>query len=343
MNRKLLNRYPCLLLILGCLACGESHPTGSIMATAHFLTKTSQVTRVAVSVQPANVNADLTPGAGSTFSGILTVISGSQTVTATAYNGTTVVGTGSATVTVAKGQQAQISITILDNTGPNPIPDHSPVITSFVVPASNAQVGDTLALTATAVDSDGDVLTYAWTVSPIGCGTFSTASAASTNWTAQALGPCTIALTVSTTLNGVTLSDTKSAAVQVAVATGTVNVTVTYVPFPQITNIAFAQGATQFASIARTATDATTRAPFRIGAAYTVTLTFDPTSDASSTIILLDTCNGTIVQPGPFVANSITTTATWTPTVSSGACVITAEFARQGLLDKFPVVVTPGP
>ena len=338
--------------ILACAACGAQREVGSIRAVA--LVTGAAITRVSVTVSPAGVTTDLSrdpsDATGNTFSGVFTVPAGSQTVQATAFAGTDQAGTGSAAVTVIKGQQAQVLITVLDTRVAPPVPDHSPVVTSLVVPSSAAQQGDQLSLSATAVDVDGDTIGFAWSVSPPGCGTFSTTSgtlpatsatlpatsATSTIWTAQAIGTCAITFTV--TANG--KSDSKSASVVVSAATGTVDVIVTYVPQPVITSISFLSGATTIDTISRTGIDATSRAAFHKGTAYTVRLFHDPAPDGA--LDLQDTCAGTIAQP-VFVATATFSDATWTPTVDNGFCILTAQYTRQTLVDRVPVVVLPVP
>lgn len=322
-----------LSLALGCVA--SEKPEGSLVVTADAVT--ARVTRVTVTIAPAGIQRDLfvDPQVPTRFTGSISAPAGVQTVTAEAFDGTQHVGTGSATATVQKGAAVSVQITILDDTGPPPAPDHSPVVTSLVTPAS-LEVGDQPTLTATAMDADGDPLAYAWTGSPPGCGTFGTPAAASTVFTANLAGACTV--TFSATAGGKT--DAKTAQILIGVATGTIDVTVDYVPHPVLSNIAFSQGGTAIASVPRTAADATIRASFHRGTAYTVTLSFDawPTGSLS----LSDSCSGTIVQP-TFVGNATSATATWTPTVSSGACLVTATITRVTLTDSFLVVVLPVP
>lgn len=326
----------CLPLLV--LACGgDQRLVGHIQVVAQAVAP-AQLTRVTVTVTPAGVTQDLIvdPLDASKFTGIIEVPVGTQTVRADAFaGGTTPVGTGSATVPVVKGAHVQALITILDTTGPSPGPDHSPVVTSLVAPLA-AQVDDQPTLSATAMDGDGDAMSFSWTASPAGCGTFATPTAATTLFTPRLVGACTVTFTV--TANG--KSDSKSAQVQIAAATGFIDVSVQYVPQPVISSIAFSTGSTQIASVARTATDATIRAPFHKGTPYTVTLSFDrwPTGSVG----LADSCGGTIVPPS-FVANAPSATATWTPTVASGACIITATLIRETLTDSLFVVVLPVP
>jgi hypothetical protein len=74
-----------------------------------------------------------------------------------------------------------------------------PTIEAVTVVPSEAEVGSTIALTASAVDPDkkpkGGVLTYRWTAS--GTGTFSDPSAGKTEFTCTEVGATTITVTVS--------------------------------------------------------------------------------------------------------------------------------------------------
>jgi hypothetical protein len=116
---------------------------------------------------------------------------------------------------------------------------------------------------------------------------------------------------------------------------------VTYVPQPLISSIAIFNGPTQVATVSRqTSSDATIRAAFHKGTPYTVVLGFDAWT--TGTVALTDSCAGTIVPPA-FVSNATSATATWTPTVDNGACILTATLSRQTLIDTFFVVVLPVP
>ena len=194
-------------------ACQRAAPgTGNLAVSVQPLTTNSQITRVSVTVTPANLSTDLARDPSGTFSGLLTIPTGLQTVNASAWAGTIQVGTGSNTVTVLKGQLASVTITVTDGTGPAPVPDHSPVITSFNVPAGSATVSDQLSLSATAFDADNAPITWSWSVSPPGCGSYSSPSSPSTIWTALVAGTCRV--TVTATAKG--KSDSKSADIAVA-------------------------------------------------------------------------------------------------------------------------------
>lgn len=159
-------------------------------------TSSSQITRVTVIALPANVSADLVRNADGTFFGTLAVPAGvSQTVTANAYAGDALAGTGSNSVTVLKGQTLPLSITAFDVTGAAPRPDHSPVITSLTASASAVPVGGQVSLAAEAMDADGDAISFAWTADPAGCGTFAAPASAATAFTAARAGTCVVIVT----------------------------------------------------------------------------------------------------------------------------------------------------
>jgi hypothetical protein len=332
-----------VLLALGLLpACGgePAQQEAYVHAVAVSLVTSAQLTRVSLSTSAGgsiDLTRDPSDASGATFAGTLVVAPGAQTITARCYSGTTVVGTSSAAVSVAAGQIANVQLTVLDSSTPAPLPDHSPVVTSLVVPAGAASPGSALSLSASAMDADGDPLTYAWTAAPTGCGTFSAAAATSTTWTAATTGVC--AITFTATAKG--KSDSRTANVTVGTAAGDVSVTVTYVPLPQIDSITLSSGATQLWSVARTDADATCKSVvFKQGTAYTVKVTYEPLSQG--TLDLSDSCGGTLVQPVA-AASSTSASGSWTPTVASGACVLTARLTSQTLVDRFPVVLIPGP
>jgi hypothetical protein len=332
------SRLSCALLLA--VACAGNGNVGSIVVIAQDATSAAQITHVRVTITPAAITRDLTvdPQDPARFTGTFSVPVGTQSVAVEAFSaGDKSVGTGTATVTVLKGATVQAQIRIFDATGAATGPDHSPVVTSLVTPTT-AQVGDQLPVNATAMDADQDPMTFSWSASPANCGTFAAPAASTTSFTAgSSLGTCTVTFTV--TANG--KSDSKSAPIAIAAATGSIDVLVTYVPQPVISSIVFSSGATTLASVQRNAADATIRVPFHKGTAYAITFSFDPWP--SGTAALSDTCGATIVQP-VFVANATSATATWTPTVDTGACVVVATVTRETVLtDSLSVVVLPVP
>lgn len=192
--------------------------TGFVRVTVASQTSGAQITSVSVNVIPANAQVDLARQPDGTFAGTIDVPAGiAQTVTAKAFAGSAVAGTGSGSVTAAKGETAHLTIVALDVTGRAPGPDHSPVITSLTASAVAVAPGEQASLLAAAQDADGDALNYAWSATPTGCGTFATPSSASTTWTAGAIGTCTITVKATAKL----LSDSRSTTVLVRALAGT--------------------------------------------------------------------------------------------------------------------------
>jgi hypothetical protein len=321
------------------VGCGGHAPPSRGAITVSALTTTVAVTRITVDVVPAGLSQELTYDAGTGAYGatITSVPSGPQTITVTAYEGATAVGASTTQLTVVSGQVAQISLTVLDTSGAVAVPDHGPVITSFVVPQSSANAGDGLALTSTAVDADGDTIAYAWTVTP-GCGTVTSPRTASTTWTVAGSGSCTVSLTV--TAGGKT--DARSASVAVSALPGSISIAGSFIPNPRITSIALLKGATTVWSVARTGTDATDHTPLQQGTVYGVVLTLDPIADGTVGLAKDATCAGTVGAPS-YAFGASTATGSFTPTASSGICILTASVARRSLADAFPIVVVLGP
>jgi len=188
----------------------------SVRVLVSALTSSADISRVSVTATPAGVSTDLTRDPSGTFSGTLSLPAGDQTVAARVFAGSALVGTGSAGITVVQEQTATVVITAFDVTGPEPTPDHSPVVTSLTASSTAVTLGDQVSLTATAIDADSDPIAFKWTAAPAGCGTFSSTASAATTWTAAALGTC--AITVTATARG--RSDSRGTSILVSPPSG---------------------------------------------------------------------------------------------------------------------------
>jgi hypothetical protein len=107
---------------------------------------------------------------------------------------------GSASFNILAGQTTSVTIVLqcrgLDprgNLDVNGSFNFCPIITAAAVTPSEAAVGDTIAVSASAFDPDGDALDYAWTATS---GTFADASAANTAYTCTAAGSHSLTVTV---------------------------------------------------------------------------------------------------------------------------------------------------
>jgi Calcineurin-like phosphoesterase/Bacterial Ig domain len=157
------------------------------------------------------------------------------TFTAAAKNASgVVIYTGSASaVTVTGGQTVAVVITAQQATPPDPFHNALPVIDSLVIASSSVAPGDQVAVKVAAHDPDAqDTLAYLWQAS---CGTFASASAINTTWTAPANpGSCTVSIQV-TDQHGGKVSASVTVDVNTANGHGQAQVTVTTNTWPVVT------------------------------------------------------------------------------------------------------------
>jgi hypothetical protein len=327
-----MKRSSAALVVLATLACGTSErssaPAGRVVAVVQALSA-SQVTRVNVTVSPAGVSQDLTYNAADgTFAGLLTVPVGQQLVTATAYTADAVYGTGSATADVAERSTAMAYIAILDSSARRPLPDHGPIVTSVTASDVTPIVGQQIQLAASAIDPDGDPISFAWTD---GCGgSFGTPTSATTTWSSQTVGSCRVTITVTSRQ----LSDARAVNLQVrTIPTGQISVTGLVVPQPTIDAVTFsdAQGGSCTALRGGAGADGTCHLPVVGGEPLTVTASASDVISAA-TFALTNDCGGS------FSAQSGSTWS-WTAPASGGLCLVTATVAQEGLADAFSVAV----
>lgn len=142
------------------------------------------------------------------FSGYLVLSPDSYAVTASAYSGTgdagvhtvdggitggTLVGRGTGAITVSSGATSSLSLDIRDTTTRTGQGDIAPIITSLAASKLRVSPGESVSLTSTAVDLDGDTVTYSWTDD---CGgSFASPSAKNTTWSRTITGGCNLKVT----------------------------------------------------------------------------------------------------------------------------------------------------
>ncbi|MFY0567704.1 PKD domain-containing protein [Archangium lansingense] len=119
------------------------------------------------------------------------------------------------TVTDAKGGSAQATVDVAVANVPalNNAPNVDAAIT---VSSTSVIAGDTVNLSINASDVDGDPLTYSWTTSTAGQGTFTSTTASSTQWRSPDISAAT-SFTIELTVSDGVDSVTRTVDVQVAV------------------------------------------------------------------------------------------------------------------------------
>ncbi len=313
-------------------ATSESSNLGSIRASVTLTMQSGgpPVDRVHLELTPDGGNTDLSQDAvsGQWFGTLPSVKVGVQTITITAYSGSTVVGHGSGAVTVTKRNTASVFIKVYDNSTLPAGWDHGPIITSITTSAGSPMQTDTVDLTVTAVDPDGNPLSYAWSKN---CGgTFTTATTvANPSFTDDAIEACTLTATV--TSNG--LTDTAIVPVNFQQAYGSVYASAAFIPVPWIRSMA-ALGGGMNCSLVRGGNDGSCRPSPPGGSDIAITVTFDPVPvDSGATIVLTDNCSGSSTTGAVDLAGAGTAAFTWHAPAGANSCIVTATITRDGLFD----------
>jgi hypothetical protein len=306
---------------------------------AAFAVTQASVTRVTVSATAAGVSGDLTYDAASDqYVGALVLPAGEQPLLVEAWADANLDGVlelvarGTATTTVVEGQTAAIMVRLVDLSPPPPVPDHAPIITSFQIGSTNPSPGQEVAVSVTAVDVDGDAMTYNWWVScNAGVATVQDSAAAATTFSVDAPALCTVFVEVAAN----SLADFARAPVQVG-GPGQADVNITFVERPVITRVTLVQASSGLTcAIDRSGSDATCADPVGRTTLVDVFVAVDASSSPGD-VWLHTNCGGALavvsadVGPAHF---------TWEAPPSSGVCVVTAELLRDGIQDSFPVAV----
>jgi hypothetical protein len=324
-------------------ACGAEAPKdGQLAVTVSPAIGDADVSRVSVEIDPAGVSQDLHFSSGNgQFQALLAVPVGTQTVTATAYGDPDgdgfedVLGIGTVTVDVLEGESASVFIRILDVTPPPPAPDHSPIVAALTVSTSNPAANEAVSFAVVAVDPDGDPISYAWSVTcDEGVGTiFTDLAAATTLWTADAAGTCTVRLDA--TANG--RSDTVTLEVVVGPAaggTGGMVVAATFVPRPYLTSAYVYSRLGSFIHMvdrSDPAADGTVPSPLAVSTQYLVAVNW--VGDASAAeVTLSDDCGGTSTVA---VSGAGYKTFRWNAPAAGGLCRIALALDTGEFQDGF--------
>jgi hypothetical protein len=256
-----------------------------------------------LTVLPDNVSQDLALE-GDGYVGTLLLPAGQHTFRVDAYAGERLVGTGSASATVAANMVTAVAISVIDNSGPDNAPMHfSPYLQSLVASNVTPTIGETVTLTAMVGDPDHEPITYAWT-STCG-GQFDHTDAASVSWIPATVGRCTLSLQA--TAGG----DTVIGSVDVTVfeaghETGAVDITATINPYPILLGFSLTSGDAFRCSVDHLTTDGSCQNPAATATRYVIYSPVRP-------ITVRDNCGGSTDELG----------TRWTAPASPAVCLIT--------------------
>ena len=178
------------LALAGVLGCTAPKDTGSAQINVRSTNQAliTDIDSVEVTITGAGISppiVELLPGDPiSGWSGMINDIpvGTDRTFAGAAYDGTTAIYAGEASpVNILPDDMALVTLFLVDLAPPPPYFNSAPRITGLTVSAYELLPGETATLTVTAIDPDGDPLTYLWSGS---AGTWGTPTAATTTWTA---------------------------------------------------------------------------------------------------------------------------------------------------------------
>lgn len=305
-----------------------------------------QLDSLVITAQPANVSQALTYSATTdTYVGTLVLPVGTQSLTAQGYvddgaGNPVLVASGSSSVDVVGGTRVTVLMNLQDLTPPVPQPDIAPFIRGMSI-TGTPRVNTFVGLAVSAIDLDGDPLTYQWT-SDCPTSVFTRPTSSYTEWGTRDAGPCRLQVTV--TARGVTL--TQSFNLHVAALTtpqtGEVDVEAEYIARPLVTAIHIQGPGLSARQFQRQ--DAVTRLPF-VGPNRTFQVEFFVdygNSHGTRTASLESTC-GTVVRgtdtcatpPAPVTCS--VQYAWTTPALPSPTCVVKARATNGTLVDSFAI------
>jgi hypothetical protein len=179
-----------LWTLAGCQRPPEDTPPGGaarFVISVHQALSESDVQRVDVTVQAADIPAFTVPLVkdGAVWTGLVSHLRAGtgRHFLALAYDANNqLIYRGEAVdVTVIAQQTVQVNILAQQVNAPEEYTNHGPLITSLVVSRSTVEPGGFVDVKATAVDPDGDVLTYTWSATG---GTYDTTGSPQVRWTA---------------------------------------------------------------------------------------------------------------------------------------------------------------
>ncbi|NTX00140.1 hypothetical protein [Myxococcus sp. CA040A] len=305
-----------------------------------------QLDSLVITVHPANVSRVLSYSTTTdTFVGTLVLPIGTQTLTAQGFvddgaGNPVLVASGTASVDVVGGATVTVLLRVQDLTPPVPQPDIAPFIRSASI-TGTPRVNELIGLSVSALDLDGDALTYQWT-SNCPTSVFTHPTSFYTQWGTRDAGPCR--LQVAVTARGVTVTQSINLNVEglTTPQTGEVDLEAEYIARPLVTAIHI-QG-TGLSARQFLRQDAVTRLPF-VGPNRTLQVEFfvDYGNRHGTRTATLDSTCGTVVRGVDTCATSPAPTTcsvkyAWTtPALPSPTCLVTARATNGSLTDSFAI------
>lgn len=345
-------------VVLVVSACGspETRSGGTLEVTASGLAL-ADVTRMTAELQPANVAAELLKDASGAWRGVLAAPAGAQTLTVSAWAGSALVGRGTAALTIEENATVAALVEVQDLTGPPPA-QHGPVILSLVASRTTLAVGEPASLAVTAVDPDGDPLSYLWTQT-CSTGVFTAPTSAETAWSSSAAAACVVMVTV--TANGLSAAKQVTLAVSGDAPSGTVSVSVAWVPHARV-ELFLLDGYVDpdgyrlylsreddwmVDSYARVETNLTIPFVYYPGQVqFLPTIYTDLTyREEDLAITMEDDCGGTATRDhvvDGLLHNGNMASWTWTAPTTPALCTIRAGITYKGLSDSLSLVALVG-
>jgi hypothetical protein len=239
------NAATLLLLALGLTllsGCAASSSTGSAqLAVSAPQALSASISRVSVTVSAADqpsVSVDLAFSNG-VWGGLISSlpVGTHRTFLAQAFDasGTRLYEGSASGISISTHQTTLVVLTLQQVDAPPPFQNAAPFIDSLAANSTSVSTGGTLSLVAAAHDPNaGDTLTYAWSSTE---GSFSSAAAASTSWTApSSLGLQTLTLTV-TDSRGLSASVSLTVSVTPSPVVGSAQISISFNLSPQVASL----------------------------------------------------------------------------------------------------------
>lgn len=340
-----------LLTAASCSHDSNQTPTPEMPASAGSIrlrietarVSAGEVTRVTIDTS-SGISADLArdPDTGA-FTGALVLPVGPTELIGRAFIDTTQVAESAPVpVDVQEGAVTDVTIRLLDQTGNDDV-DHGPFVVSLVHPAS-AVAGQPVAFSVSAVDPDGDAVSFAWS-DDCEDSSFSAPDSATTDWVKPAEGACNVSITASA--NGLSRTESFSVVVfQEAGNTGAVNVDGVFVSAPQIAvELGYSARCTVFPGVP----DGSCPEPIEAGSSASLFAFVDWANAQPGELTISDDCGGAfdLFTSDPFVLEGM-----WTAPAEQAVCLVTARATSPdgvsgtisaALLVKPPVTPPPPP